>query len=142
MLNVDSQLKQHFSCENQQWMYSFVQFSSNYAHSVASKLTTYFSDSWNLLDVITISLFVVGMVLRFIPDNACFEASRVFLSINLISFFFRILHIFSVNKELGPKLVMIGRMVRNTLSEVVQFLMIYIYVSVCILIYKYSLLRW
>lgn len=142
MLNVDSQLKQHFSCGNQQCMYSFVQFSTNYAHSVASKLTTYFSDSWNLLDVITISLFVVGMVLRFIPDNACFEASRVFLSINLISFFFRILHIFSVNKELGPKLVMIGRMVRNTLSEVVQFLMIYIYVSVCILIYKYSLLRW
>ncbi|XP_025081227.1 transient receptor potential cation channel subfamily M member 2-like isoform X2 [Pomacea canaliculata] len=98
------------------------QFSSNYAHSVASKLTTYFSDSWNLLDVITISLFVVGMVLRFIPDNACFEASRVFLSINLISFFFRILHIFSVNKELGPKLVMIGRMVRDLLWFVVILL--------------------
>lgn len=87
------------------------QLVTNYAHSVKSKLVTYLTDSWNLLDIVTIILFGVGMLLRFIPNTTCFDLARVVLSINLVSFFFRILHIFSVNKELGPKLVMIRRMV-------------------------------
>lgn len=37
--------------------------------------------------------------------------SRVVLSIALLAFWCRILHIFSVIRILGPKLVMIGRMV-------------------------------
>lgn len=37
--------------------------------------------------------------------------SRVILSLALMTFWFRILHIFSVIRILGPKLVMIGRMV-------------------------------
>ena len=87
------------------------QLVTNYAHSVKSKLITYLTDSWNLLDIVTIFLFGVGMVLRFVPNDTSYDVARVVLSVNLVSFFFRILHIFSVNKELGPKLVMIRRMV-------------------------------
>ena len=53
-----------------------------------------------------------GMIVRNIDCSECVEAGRIVLSICLMMFWFRILHIFSVHKELGPKLVMIGRMVR------------------------------
>ena len=82
------------------------------ATSLRSKIVSYFTDSWNILDVITVVLFTIGMILRFVPDDNFLEAARVVLSLNLVSFFLRILHIFSVNKQLGPKLVMIRRMVR------------------------------
>ncbi|KAL8563213.1 hypothetical protein ACOMHN_053960 [Nucella lapillus] len=101
------------------------QLVTNYAHSVRSKLVAYLTDSWNLLDIVTITLFFIGMVLRFIPNDTCFDIARVILSINLVSFFFRILHIFSVNKELGPKLVMIRRMIRDLMWFVV-ILMVFI----------------
>lgn len=76
------------------------------------KLKVYILDFWNILDVITILSFVTGIILKVIPDSpSCFEASRIILALNLMVFYFRILHIFSVHKELGPKLVMIGKMV-------------------------------
>ncbi|KAH9505775.1 Transient receptor putative cation channel sub M member 2 [Bulinus truncatus] len=83
------------------------------AHSVKSKLKTYVSNRWNILDILCILLFVLGFILRFIPDEDFMTAARVVLSINLITFFIRMLHIFSVNKQLGPKLVMIGRMLED-----------------------------
>ncbi|XP_048236497.1 transient receptor potential cation channel subfamily M member-like 2 isoform X3 [Haliotis rufescens] len=101
------------------------QIVANNATSIKSKLYSYFTDSWNILDIITIVLFTTGMILRFIPNDESFNAARVVLSINLISFFFRILHIFSVNKQLGPKLVMIRRMIDDLMSFVV-ILMVFI----------------
>ena len=56
------------------------------------------------------------MIVRNIDCSECVEAGRIVLSICLMMFWFRILHIFSVHKELGPKLVMIGRMVRFNCS--------------------------
>ena len=84
---------------------------STTSNSLSTKLWSYISDTWNIVDMITIVLFIIGMVLRFIPSPSTFEAARVFLALNFVSFFLRLLHIFSVHKELGPKLVMIGRMV-------------------------------
>ncbi|ESO93554.1 hypothetical protein LOTGIDRAFT_161660 [Lottia gigantea] len=89
------------------------------ATSVGSKFRTYFTDYWNILDLMTIFLFAFGIILRFIPNDTTFEIARVSLCLNLISFYFRILHIFSVNKQLGPKLVMIRRMVQDLMSFVV-----------------------
>lgn len=87
------------------------------------KMVNYISEVWNILDVLTILTFIAGIILRVIPISACpecFNASRIVLSINLMTFCFRFLHIFSVHKELGPKLVMIGRMV-------CRFMTIYIF---------------
>ena len=53
------------------------------------------------------------MIVRNIDCKECVEAGRIVLSICVMMFWFRILHIFSVHKELGPKLVMIGRMVSS-----------------------------
>ncbi|XP_052091142.1 transient receptor potential cation channel subfamily M member-like 2 isoform X5 [Mytilus californianus] len=93
--------------------------------TINAKLKSYLSDSWNLVDVLTIILFICALVLRFIPDDDTFEAARVVYAINFIVFFFRILHIFSVHRELGPKLVMIGNMVKD-LSYFMVILMVFV----------------
>ena len=79
--------------------------------TVGNKLYSYITNGWNIVDVITILLFICGMMFKLIRTDDTLEAARVILGLNLITFFIRILHIFSVHKELGPKLVMIGRMV-------------------------------
>jgi len=79
------------------------------------KFISYSSDTWNILDMLTLVTYVAGLILRFIPltvCGTCFYASRVVFAVNHMMFFFRILHMFSVHEKLGPKLVMIGRMVR------------------------------
>ncbi|XP_064594682.1 transient receptor potential cation channel subfamily M member-like 2 isoform X2 [Liolophura sinensis] len=92
--------------------------------SLGTKISSYLRDMWNLVDVLTILLFIIGMVLRSIPHSDTFEAARVILALNLITFFARLLHIFSVHKQLGPKLVMIGRMVVDLMYFVVILLVI------------------
>ncbi|XP_048780497.1 transient receptor potential cation channel subfamily M member 2-like isoform X2 [Ostrea edulis] len=82
------------------------------------KKKEYWSDSWNKVDVLTIGLFILAAVLRFFP--ATITEARIVYSFCLMSFFFRILHIFTVHKELGPKIIMIRRM----MIDLVFFLII------------------
>ncbi|XP_036366346.1 transient receptor potential cation channel subfamily M member-like 2 isoform X3 [Octopus sinensis] len=74
------------------------------------KLVNYISDIWNIVDVITIILFIIGIILRHLHYS---DTARVVLSLNLISFYFRVLHMFSIHQELGPKLVMIKKMMQD-----------------------------
>jgi len=65
--------------------------------------------------MLTLGTYVPGLILRFIPISVCgtcFYTARIIFAFNHMMFFFRILHMFAVHKELGPKLVAIGRMVR------------------------------
>jgi len=80
------------------------------------KLKNYFYNYWNIFDVITLSTYLVGLVLRCIPVDVCdrcFYAARIILAFNYVMFLFRILRMFSVLSRLGPKLVMIAEMVSN-----------------------------
>nr|KAI8744050.1 transient receptor potential cation channel subfamily M member 2-like [Biomphalaria glabrata] len=96
-----------------------------FTYSNQSKLKTYLKNKWNYLDIVCILLFALGISLRFVPDDDFMTAARVILSINLITFFFRILQIFSINKQLGPKLVMIGKMLQD-LKWFVVILLVFI----------------
>ncbi|XP_060580659.1 transient receptor potential cation channel subfamily M member-like 2 isoform X2 [Ruditapes philippinarum] len=120
------------------------QVATTASNSLAAKLQSYITDTWNIVDIITIVLFIIGMVLRFLPHSSTFEAARVFLALNFVSFFLRLLHIFSVHKELGPKLVMIGRMVQDLMYFLV-ILMVFV-VSYAIashsILFPNSPLRW
>jgi hypothetical protein len=86
------------------------------ASTVRLKFHSYVTDTWNILDMIALITFMVGITLRVLPidmctNQSCFVAARVIYGVNLMTFFFRVLHMFSVHKQLGPKLVMIGQMV-------------------------------
>ena len=86
------------------------QLASQQPKSFGDKLSVYFSDTWNLVDAFSLLAFVVAAFMRFFDST--FEAARIILSLNIIVFIVRSLQIFSVNRQLGPKLVMIRKMVR------------------------------
>ncbi|KAK7469456.1 hypothetical protein BaRGS_00036522, partial [Batillaria attramentaria] len=70
----------------------------------------------NFMDFSTLAVFVIGVVLRllvFVPCHTCYEVGRVLFSINLVQFFARLFYSFAINKELGPKIVMIRRMITD-----------------------------
>ena len=68
------------------------------------------STYWNWWDVIAIVLYFVGFALRM--ANQLVEG-RIVYAIDLTFFIVRILEVFLVDKDLGPYVVMIGRMVSN-----------------------------
>ena len=80
------------------------------------KLEWYFSSTWNIADVFSLTAFVVGTGFRYAAwhkNNKNFlTAARIIFATDVIIFIVRLLQIFSVNKNLGPKLVMIRKMVR------------------------------
>jgi len=79
------------------------------------KLISYASDVYNCIDVVTIVTYIPGLVLRCIPVTVCatcFYAARIIFAFNYMFFCLRFLNMFDLHPQLGPKLVMIGKMVR------------------------------
>ncbi len=82
-------------------------------------LKSYFSGNyWNILDVICMVLFLIGGILMAAHhvDNArtgVYEAARVFLSLDIMVFTWRILQHLAIFKSTGPVLEMIYKMVSN-----------------------------
>ncbi|XP_021567214.1 transient receptor potential cation channel subfamily M member 2 isoform X2 [Carlito syrichta] len=75
------------------------------------KAALYFSDFWNKLDVGAILLFIAGLTCRLIP--AMLYSGRVILALDFIMFCLRLMHIFTVSKTLGPKIIIVKRMMKD-----------------------------
>ncbi|XP_020927162.1 transient receptor potential cation channel subfamily M member 2 isoform X2 [Sus scrofa] len=71
----------------------------------------YLSDFWNKLDIAAILLFIAGLTCRLIP--ALLYPGRVILSLDFIMFCLRLMHIFTVSKTLGPKIIIVKRMMKD-----------------------------
>nr|XP_019601291.1 PREDICTED: transient receptor potential cation channel subfamily M member 2 isoform X2 [Rhinolophus sinicus] len=71
----------------------------------------YFSDFWNKLDITAILLFIAGLTCRLIPS--LLYTGRVILSLDFIIFCLRLMHIFTVSKTLGPKIIILKRMMKD-----------------------------
>lgn len=91
------------------------QFATQEPKGFLKKLEFYFSDQWNIADTISLSVFVVAAVLRYFAayknDENLLVAARIVFSTDVVMFFIRLLQIFLVNRHMGPKIVMIRRMV-------------------------------
>ena len=68
------------------------------------------SSYWNWWDVIAIVLYFVGFAMRMANQRI---EGRILYAIDLMFFIVRILETFLVDEDLGPYVVMIGRMVSN-----------------------------
>lgn len=81
------------------------------------KLEWYFSSAWNIADVFSLTTFVIATGLRYAAWNhknqKFLDAARIIYATDVIIFIVRLLQIFSVNKNLGPKLVMIRKMLHD-----------------------------
>ncbi|KAM6225119.1 transient receptor potential cation channel subfamily M member 2 isoform 2-T2 [Rhynchocyon petersi] len=80
-------------------------------YGLLKRASLYFSDFWNKLDVGAILLFIGGLTCRLIP--ATLYTGRVILSLDFIMFCLRLMHIFTVSKTLGPKIIIVKRMMKD-----------------------------
>lgn len=80
---------------------------------IKKKIKFYVNDLLNMIEMGALALFLIGMVLRFIPDRGCYIAGRLFLCIDLILWFLRSLYSYTFIRSLGPKILMIIGMVKT-----------------------------
>ncbi|XP_062988393.1 transient receptor potential cation channel subfamily M member 2 isoform X1 [Elgaria multicarinata webbii] len=74
-------------------------------------VSLYLNDFWNKLDVCAILIFITGLACRWIP--ATLYPGRIILSLAFIIFCLRLMHIFTVSKTLGPKIIIVKRMMKD-----------------------------
>ncbi|XP_064629774.1 transient receptor potential cation channel subfamily M member-like 2 [Lineus longissimus] len=112
--------------------------------SVQYKLKGWFDQSWNRADLVMYLLFITSVVLRFTLDDDKFVYARTGYAVTLALFYLRFMQAFYVNKEIGPKVIMIKRM----LYDVAFFLVIFLVFVLCygvatqMLLYPNSLPSW
>uniref|UniRef100_A0A2K5W1U9 Transient receptor potential cation channel subfamily M member 5 n=1 Tax=Macaca fascicularis TaxID=9541 RepID=A0A2K5W1U9_MACFA len=75
------------------------------------KFTLYVGDNWNKCDMVAIFLFIVGVTCRMLP--LAFEAGRTVLAMDFMVFTLRLIHIFAIHKQLGPKIIVVERMMKD-----------------------------
>ena len=81
--------------------------------SVALKLSAYFASVLNQFDQFVFVMLVVTIILRYTLIDADFVWARMFYCVTLAMYFLRFTHTFFALKNIGPKVIMIGRMVRS-----------------------------
>uniref|UniRef100_A0AC11B2W5 Transient receptor potential cation channel subfamily M member 8 n=1 Tax=Ovis aries TaxID=9940 RepID=A0AC11B2W5_SHEEP len=71
----------------------------------------YFTDLWNVMDSLGLFYFIAGIVFRLHPSNkTSLYSGRVIFCLDYIIFTLRLIHIFTVSRNLGPKIIMLQRM--------------------------------
>ncbi|KAB0376470.1 hypothetical protein FD755_010914 [Muntiacus reevesi] len=78
---------------------------------LVKKFTLYVEDNWNKCDMVAIFLFIAGVTCRMLPW--AFEAGRTVLALDFMVFTLRLIHIFAVHKQLGPKIIIVERMMKD-----------------------------
>ncbi|KAJ8251090.1 hypothetical protein GJAV_G00217130 [Gymnothorax javanicus] len=79
--------------------------------TVYQRMRQYFQDIWNKCDIVAISLFIFGFCCRMFSWSCWF--GRCVLCIDFMVFTLRLIHIFAVHKELGPKIIIVGKMMKD-----------------------------
>ncbi|XP_026206742.1 transient receptor potential cation channel subfamily M member 4a [Anabas testudineus] len=74
-------------------------------------IRNYIQDVWNKCDLTAIVLFIVGLCGRMFPFS--FEFGRAVMAIDFLVFTLRLIHIFAVHKQLGPKIIIVGKMMKD-----------------------------
>ncbi|KAG8453087.1 hypothetical protein GDO86_004775 [Hymenochirus boettgeri] len=99
------------------------------------KAIQYITDFWNQVDTTALSLFIVGLVCRLVSVNTMY-LGRIFLSLDFMIFCLRLLHMFTVSKVLGPKIIML----RNMIKDIFFFLFLLAIWIVCYGVAKQAIL--
>ncbi|XP_055987569.1 transient receptor potential cation channel subfamily M member 5 [Sorex fumeus] len=79
--------------------------------NLVKKFTAYVEDNWNKCDMVAIFLFTGGVTCRMLPP--LFEAGRAVLAMDFMVFTLRLIHIFAIHKQLGPKIIIVERMMKD-----------------------------
>ncbi|KAG9271648.1 transient receptor potential cation channel subfamily M member 2-like [Astyanax mexicanus] len=77
------------------------------------KAKMYIKDVWNILDVLSIILFIAGLACRLQTNETVFYVGKVVLCIDFIIFCLRLMAIFTISRTLGPKIIIVRRMMMD-----------------------------
>ncbi|XP_078671110.1 transient receptor potential cation channel subfamily M member-like 2 isoform X2 [Branchiostoma floridae x Branchiostoma belcheri] len=77
------------------------------------KLRAWYQSMWNRMDFVLLLSFAFSLTLHISMGESSFEAARVVYSVTLILMFYRLLQMFLVQKDVGPKIVMIKGMLKD-----------------------------
>uniref|UniRef100_A0A8C4WK42 Transient receptor potential cation channel subfamily M member 4 n=1 Tax=Gopherus evgoodei TaxID=1825980 RepID=A0A8C4WK42_9SAUR len=78
---------------------------------LAQRVRAYLQDPWNEFDLTALGLFLLGAVCRMFPRS--YASGRTVLCLDFMVFTLRLIHIFAVNKQLGPKMIIVGKMMKD-----------------------------
>ncbi|XP_035868826.1 transient receptor potential cation channel subfamily M member 1 isoform X5 [Phyllostomus discolor] len=90
---------------------------------LSQKIKVWLQEYWNITDLVAISVFMIGAVLR-LQKQPYMGYGRVIYCVDIIFWYIRVLDIFGVNKYLGPYVMMIGKMMIDMLYFVVIMLVV------------------
>uniref|UniRef100_A0A8C6PKT7 Transient receptor potential cation channel, subfamily M, member 4a n=1 Tax=Nothobranchius furzeri TaxID=105023 RepID=A0A8C6PKT7_NOTFU len=74
-------------------------------------LKIYIQDIWNKCDLTAIALFLLAVCCRMFPLS--YQFGRSIMAVDYMVFTLRLIHIFAVHKQLGPKIIIVGKMVKD-----------------------------
>jgi len=72
---------------------------------------SYIRDPWNRIDQAMYLILLLAVILRFTLPPEHFVGARYVYAINLVMFYLRVLQLYYIHRRLGPKVVVIWRMV-------------------------------
>ncbi|XP_031425868.1 transient receptor potential cation channel subfamily M member 4-like [Clupea harengus] len=79
--------------------------------TVFQRMRLYIQDIWNKCDLTAILLFSLGLICRMFPWS--YKFGRSMMCLTYMVFTMRLIHIFAVHKQLGPKIIIVGKMVKD-----------------------------
>ncbi|XP_029102690.1 transient receptor potential cation channel subfamily M member 4-like isoform X2 [Scleropages formosus] len=79
--------------------------------SMSRRMKTYIQDVWNKCDLTALLLFVIALVCRMFEES--YQVGRAILSLDFLVFTLRLIHIFAIHKQMGPKIIIVGKMVKD-----------------------------
>uniref|UniRef100_A0A673H0C4 Transient receptor potential cation channel subfamily M member 4-like n=1 Tax=Sinocyclocheilus rhinocerous TaxID=307959 RepID=A0A673H0C4_9TELE len=79
--------------------------------TVIQRMKLYIQDIWNKCDITALTLFILGLLCRMFPWT--YNFGRAVLCVDYMVFTLRLIHIFAVHKQLGPKIIIVGKMVKD-----------------------------
>ncbi|KAK5850774.1 hypothetical protein PBY51_001621 [Eleginops maclovinus] len=75
------------------------------------RIRVYIQDMWNKCDLVAITLFIIGVIFRMFKMS--YELGRDILCVDYMVFTLRLIHIFAIHKQLGPKIIIVGKMMKD-----------------------------
>ncbi|XP_035520066.1 transient receptor potential cation channel subfamily M member 4-like [Morone saxatilis] len=75
------------------------------------RIRVYIQDLWNKCDLTALTLFIIGLICRMFEWS--YEFGREVLCVDFMVFTLRLIHIFAIHKQLGPKIIIVGKMIKD-----------------------------
>ncbi|CAF1026030.1 unnamed protein product [Adineta steineri] len=87
----------------------------------------YSTNPWNWMDLAGILFYLIAFITRWFVIESVFICSKIFMSIDLVIWYIRILYLFAAYEVLGPKLTMIYEMMKDALLIFLCFILIILF---------------